>query len=426
MYSKQNKLLWFTLVELIVVITIIWILSTIWFVSYSGYLTWARDSNRISQLTKLSDSLQIYSASKTLPLPDNKIDIMASGALIAYQWEVWVDVLETIDYTNGGKDPKDDIYYTYYLTKDRNSLQLMALMEEQQSVVSLNTTKTFAQYEDRFPKVYGRKLWVMTEINTNIPIQDVTSIVTVWELDIVQTNNAYLAHISNNEQLEWTGSTLMYTNTQANCKRIKQTGGAWNSWTYTISPAGTEFQVYCDMETQGGWWTAATMLADTTTQNLFDTGNTNKITSITKDISSKWTISDIWRDNRNKNIMIKCITEDNEVSSYEIPFFIYNYSKSDIENLEKDAKESTTFSSSALKWSWNNSDFTLEVDYRVSTVPESFYLRSSWWKCFRMSGSNSIDVKGDYYSWCPGYTSNYVNEYEVSLDLNNYCISFIK
>jgi len=40
----------FTLVELIVVITIVGILSTVGFVSYSGYLTWARDSNRISQM----------------------------------------------------------------------------------------------------------------------------------------------------------------------------------------------------------------------------------------------------------------------------------------------------------------------------------------------------------------------------------------
>ncbi|NDK10016.1 prepilin-type N-terminal cleavage/methylation domain-containing protein [Candidatus Gracilibacteria bacterium] len=40
----------FTLVELIVVITIIGILSTIGFVSYSNYLKGAQDSNRFSQL----------------------------------------------------------------------------------------------------------------------------------------------------------------------------------------------------------------------------------------------------------------------------------------------------------------------------------------------------------------------------------------
>jgi prepilin-type N-terminal cleavage/methylation domain-containing protein len=120
----------FTLVELIVVITIVGILSTVGFVSYSGYLTSARDSNRYSQMTKLSDSLQVYAATKSLPLPDDYVEITNSGSVIAYQGYVGTDVLETIDYTNGGKDPKDDSYFTYMLSKDRKSLQLLALMEE--------------------------------------------------------------------------------------------------------------------------------------------------------------------------------------------------------------------------------------------------------------------------------------------------------
>lgn len=76
----QGKKSAFTLVELIVVITIVGILSTIGFVSYSSYLTGARDSNRISQMVKITDSMQVYSSTKSLPLPDNKIDITASGA----------------------------------------------------------------------------------------------------------------------------------------------------------------------------------------------------------------------------------------------------------------------------------------------------------------------------------------------------------
>jgi len=68
----------FTLVELIVVITIVWILSTVGFVSYSWYLTWARDSNRISQLVKIGDSLQVYAANKSLPLPDDYVEVHSS------------------------------------------------------------------------------------------------------------------------------------------------------------------------------------------------------------------------------------------------------------------------------------------------------------------------------------------------------------
>ncbi|MBL4746215.1 MAG: hypothetical protein JKY08_07580 [Flavobacteriaceae bacterium] len=113
--------------------------------------------------------MQVYAATKSLPLPDDYIEISASGTVIAYQGYAGVDVLETIDYTNGGKDPKDDSYYTYYLTKNRKSMQLLAFMEEQGSVAqnaSLNSLLTGemrpqaygANYENRFPKAYGSKL----------------------------------------------------------------------------------------------------------------------------------------------------------------------------------------------------------------------------------------------------------------------------
>lgn len=205
--KKINDFLGFTLVELIVVITIVWILSTVWFVSYSGYLTWARDSNRISQITKLSDSLQVYAANKTLPLPDNYVEITESGALLAYQWEVGVDVLETIDYTNGWKDPKDDSYYTYYLTRDRNNIQLMAFMEEQQSIASILSLWTYAaDYTDNFPKTYGKDLWVLTEPITNTPIQDVSAVVD--SLDIQNTTDAYTMHVDG-RSYTWTGSKLI-------------------------------------------------------------------------------------------------------------------------------------------------------------------------------------------------------------------------
>ncbi len=257
----HQKLRAFTLVELIVVITIIGILSTVWFVSYSNYLSWARDSNRVSQMIKLNDSIQVYSANKTLPLPDDYIEITASGAsnVIGYQWYLGVDVLETIDYTNGGKDPKDQSYYTYYVSKDRSAFQLLALLEESTGLASniqLGSSVNAISYDERFIKVYWKKLGILTSTaasTLNTPVQEITGTTSV---DIVTTTNTYIAHLSDDDKLEWTGAVLRAALPNASCKRIKQVGKGTTSWIYAINPTGsTSINAYCDMDIAGGGWT---------------------------------------------------------------------------------------------------------------------------------------------------------------------------
>ena len=98
----KNK--WFTLVELIVVVTILAVLATIWFVAYSWYLAWTRDTNRISQLKSISDWLEMYRTKYDLPMPEDYVEIQSSGSVIAYQWYAWKNVLETIEYSTEWKD----------------------------------------------------------------------------------------------------------------------------------------------------------------------------------------------------------------------------------------------------------------------------------------------------------------------------------
>jgi len=53
--------------------------------------------------------------------------------------------------------------------------------------------------------------------------------------------------------------------------------------------------------------------------------------------------------------MISCKTNsnDDDFKKYNIPFFIYKYKYFDRNNLEKDDKQDTTFSSTNLKAEWN-------------------------------------------------------------------------
>ena len=97
MNKSLKKYYGFTLVELIIVITILAILSTIAFVSFQNYTTQSRDTNRITTIKSIEKWLQITnSITSTYPTPDLKVDILASGSVIWYQWYAWNSVLNII------------------------------------------------------------------------------------------------------------------------------------------------------------------------------------------------------------------------------------------------------------------------------------------------------------------------------------------
>lgn len=84
--SKKESLAGFTLVELIVVITILVILGTIAFISLQGYVGSARDSVRIENLANLEKGLRILKiTSGSYPMPEVSVNIVASGSLVGYQ-----------------------------------------------------------------------------------------------------------------------------------------------------------------------------------------------------------------------------------------------------------------------------------------------------------------------------------------------------
>lgn len=284
----------FTLVELIVVVTILAILATIWFVSYSSYLTWVRDTNRLAQLVSIHDGLELYRTRNDLPLPDDNVEVQASGAILAYQWYVWSNTLETIDFTKWGKDPKDDAYFSYYLTKDRKYFQLLAFLEEEENITSsLHPTgtslyeggyvsspssrgmsegqgefrfvsSTFAvDYTDRIPVVYGKKLWILTS-TSNTPIHEIIT----EQIDLVMGDTTnYVAYLSDsstmtwatawNSHLEYLVNTLLAWWAGSSCKTTvdRNKNVQWKDGIYIMAPEWvTPFPVYCDMTTNGWWW----------------------------------------------------------------------------------------------------------------------------------------------------------------------------
>ncbi len=91
----------FTLVELIVVVTIIAVLSAIGMVSFSGYSSGARDSTRVEDLANMQKSLAIYATTSVngkYPTPDNGDPIYNNGVLMNTQGYMGKNTLSMIKF----------------------------------------------------------------------------------------------------------------------------------------------------------------------------------------------------------------------------------------------------------------------------------------------------------------------------------------
>lgn len=126
----------FTLVELIVTITIIAILWVIAFTAFKGFESSARDSTRSSDLANLSQWLDTsYIKTGSYPNPDNAFTVTYSGWSLWYQWTVW-DTLINILSSNGSKlskKPTDPLSptreYTYSKSAYGNTYELSSNWE---------------------------------------------------------------------------------------------------------------------------------------------------------------------------------------------------------------------------------------------------------------------------------------------------------
>ena len=127
----KQKIKAFTLVELIVVITILAILGTIAFISLSWYSTSARDSTRISDISSMKSSLELYELDAgNYPLATNGVNITYSGTIVWNQWTFWETVKSITSKLNKiPTDPLTDKEYTYSTISTRNEYEIWAMME---------------------------------------------------------------------------------------------------------------------------------------------------------------------------------------------------------------------------------------------------------------------------------------------------------
>lgn len=149
-YTKQA----FTLIELIVVITILAILWTIAFISLQWYSRDARNSVRISDIKNIEVALELFSLSTgKYPLPWNTIDITWSWGVILWKaWTVDSTVLTKLQRVSElPTDPKTGVEMQYSTTNNRKEYELKYEMELAQTDTVIQTTYA----ESTMPYVHG-------------------------------------------------------------------------------------------------------------------------------------------------------------------------------------------------------------------------------------------------------------------------------
>ncbi len=147
---KIQKIKAFSLVELIIVISILSILWTIWFISYNWYVSNARDSKRISDISLLKSSTLIYQKSHNWLLPDT----INSNSWLIYSWSI-SNIISKQYYINRDfqaklwiskelTDPKTNNSYIYSVSNDLQFFQYSATLEESNNIAYNYSNKTYA------------------------------------------------------------------------------------------------------------------------------------------------------------------------------------------------------------------------------------------------------------------------------------------
>jgi len=125
MHTKNNTPWAFTLIEIVVSATILVILTSIWFYSYTKSISDARDSARITDISALWSQLSLYKRERwAYPFPWDRFNINNGTATVAFQWKMNNKVALSTSSWNLPIDPEMKIPYLYSTSRNRQDYQI--------------------------------------------------------------------------------------------------------------------------------------------------------------------------------------------------------------------------------------------------------------------------------------------------------------
>ena len=201
MQYKKIKNKGFTLVELIVVITILAILWTIAFISMQWFAGEARNSTRVSDMSTIERALVFHKTQWwRYPTPEDSVTLSYSGSSWWAQWYFWKEALSILEsITSVPIDPLTKLRYSYSLTSSTEEFQLWSVIESEVAFHWKNETIANSFISQSFANT--GKLWLAlvngtyngrilkTTSNSQIYLLSIPSIITndITTTDIIDT-----------------------------------------------------------------------------------------------------------------------------------------------------------------------------------------------------------------------------------------------
>lgn len=289
-------------------------------------------------------SIKLTKAEK-LPIPDDKIDITASGTLLTYQGYAGTWTLGNIWVHWGWVDPVDGTFYTYSTNPSKNKYQLLGFFES--SEYSFSQNNTFASLVDRYPKVKWDDLGIILNSTTQEPIQNENN-----SIDIIQSSDEYnfIINNSNNGSFVWSGAISINKWSDSlnahSCEDILSHFSSEyleNKNYPIISNTWEKIDVFCDMKNGGftglfsvnpAWTTwkydSAEWINPTVKENDFLIQETTFESYSDFDTNSikicRWDLDHCYTINHNKNIPLhKFYTDDIKYIQFSYFQYLNNY-----------------------------------------------------------------------------------------------------
>ncbi len=162
----------FTLVELIVVVTILAILGTIWFISFTWYTSEARDSSRVSDMATIKKAIEIYEINKNkLPEISDPTPVYYNWEVVFYQWTFWSKTIASLEWQIGNfpVDPLTWEHYSFSKTNNSREYELGWFFENENYISFVETANAAYKTKAILKWTYnGRALSIINWTNLQL------------------------------------------------------------------------------------------------------------------------------------------------------------------------------------------------------------------------------------------------------------------